>query len=399
MSESQPPSSRSTLAWPAASRSTSTFPAVGERPTSPDSIRRRNRAVGEPEPGAMPGTLNIAEGPPPRIYVMDYSLTHVTEKEIQSIDDVVTYLEDEIDSITWVDIQGIRNRETFERVGQIFGVHALALEDVVNVPQRPHTDVYPNQQLIISRMLQLGADGGVVTEQLGIIFGKGYVLTIQEESTRDCLENVRNRIRNGRAPVRRFGADYLAYAVLDAVVDGFYPALEAIGDRLDQLEAIATNAKRSLSHEIHDVKRDLLDARRAIWPQRDVVNALLRDDSPHISPSTRIYLKDTYDHAVQVMDMVETFREVASGIMDLYLSGVSQRMNEVMKVLTVISTIFMPITFIAGIYGMNFNPDASPFSMPELNSRYGYPIALLGMASCIVAMLIIYRRKGWLGGR
>lgn len=347
----------------------------------------------------MPGTLNIGEGAPPRIYVMDYCQTHVIERELGSVDEIETFLTDDVPSITWVDVQGISDRRSFERIGEIFGIHALALEDVVNVPQRPHTDVYPEQQVIIGRMLQLDSEGRVFAEQLGIVFGKGYVLTIQEEQSMDCLESVRARIRNERAPVRRYGADYLAYALLDAVVDGFYPVLETIGDRLDHLELTAAEAKKGLSQEIHNVKRDLLDARRAIWPQRDVVNALLRDESPHISPEIRVYLKDTYDHSVQIMDIVETYREIASGIMDLYLSGVSNRMNEVMKVLTVISTVFMPITFIAGIYGMNFDPEASPFDMPELKTRYGYPIALAAMGICVVVMLIVYRRKGWLGDR
>ena len=353
----------------------------------------------EPAPGSMPGTLVIADGPAPKIYLIDYGTTTLTEKELTSADEIVPYLQDEHDSITWIDVRGIRDRATFERIGEIFEIHPLALEDMVNVPQRPHADAYPAQQVVIARMVQLCPKGVTVqTEQLAVVFGKGFVLTVQEESERDCLDPVRERIRRGKGPIRAVGADYLAYALIDAVIDGFYPVLEVYGERLEELELEAAQATRTMSKQIHELKRELLTVRRAIWPQRDMVNALLRDESPHVTKETRLYLRDTYDHAVQVMDMTETFREIASGLMDLYLSGVSNRMNEVMKVLTIISTIFLPITFIAGIYGMNFDPEASPYNMPELKWAYGYPAALLLMALSVIGLLYYYRRKGWLGG-
>jgi magnesium transporter len=352
---------------------------------------------GEPQPGAMPGTLNIAEGPEPTVYVIDYCETHVIEKKVQSIEEVVPFLIDEIESITWVDVRGIHGRAAFERISEIFAIHPLALEDVVNVPQRPHTDVYPKQQVVIARMVDL-LEGSVQTEQLAILFGKGFVLTVQEEPERDCLDPVRERIRRGKGPIRTAGADYLAYALLDSVIDGFYPVLEILGERLDDLELRASEVHRGLSGEIHNVKRQMLELRRAIWPQRDAVNALLRDESPHLTNTTRVYLRDTYDHSVQVMDMVETFREIASGLMDLYLSGVSNRMNEVMKVLTILSSIFLPITFIAGVYGMNFDSESSRYNMPELHAHFGYPLTLLAMAVSILCLLYFYRRKGWLGG-
>lgn len=364
--------------------------------------RSRSRAslFREPHPGAPPGTLVIDESPTgerTRIVLVDYDAGRVEEKEIASIDESVPYLTDDRPSTTWVDVHGLCNRATLERMGEIFHIHPLALEDLVNVPQRPKTDQYPAHQVVAARVIRAEGEGAVATAQLGMIVGKGFVLTVQEDATFDVLEPVRERLRRGRGTIREQGADHLAYAILDAVIDGFYPVLEAFGERLDDLELLATRAPPGLSREIHDVKRQLLAARRAIWPQRDLLNALLRDESPHIGRETRVYLRDTYDHAVQVMDMVETFREIASGLMDLYLSGVSNRMNETMKVLTVISTIFLPLTFIAGVYGMNFKSETSPWNMPELGWRYGYPFALALMVASAGALLVFYRRKGWIG--
>jgi magnesium transporter len=362
------------------------------RPLSPTEVRHT-------APGASPGTLLIQGEARPRIFAIDYWSEGYVERELGSLEEVIPFLEDDQPSITWVDIRGISHRPTFERLGEIFGIHPLALEDVVNTPQRPHTDAYPEQQLVIARMVSPGESEGPTlhTEQLGMIFGKGFLLTVQEDAERDCLESVRQRIRNGRGAIRKSGSDYLAYALLDAVVDGFYPVLEALGEHLEELELEAPLAPADMPGRIYRVKRDLLSVRRAIWPQRDVINALLRDGSPHMDDSTRVFVRDTYDHAVQVMDSVETFREIASGLMDLYLSGVSNRMNEVMKVLTILSTIFLPVTFIAGVYGMNFDPESSALNMPELRWTWGYPMALGLMVLSVVILLRFYRRKGWLG--
>lgn len=357
---------------------------------------RKRRLHREPAPGAPPGTLVLEQGGKSRIFCIDYCETHLIEKELSNIDECITYLTDDTPSITWIDVRGLTDRATLERMGEIFKIHPLALEDVVNTPQRPKTDAYPDQQLVITRMAWIHDKGELVTEQLGILFGQGYVLTVQEESDRDVLENVREMLRKDRGSMRKLGADHLAYAIVDAVVDGFYPVLEAFGERLEDLELDAPKAPRGMSKKIHAVKRELLRVRRAAWPQRDLVNGLLRDGSPHVKPETRVYLRDTYDHIVQVMDMVETFREIASGLMDLYLSGVSSRMNEIMKVLTVISTIFLPMTFIAGVYGMNFDPASSPYNMPELKWRYGYPFSLGLMLLSVTGLLWFYMRKGWI---
>ena len=365
----------------------------------PSSVGRSGhyRLAREPAPGASPGTLIAHPEKLPTIVLIDYCAKHAIEKTLGSIDECIPYLEDETASITWIDVRGLGDRKTLVRMGEIFKIHPLALEDVVNVPQRPHADAYPHHQVVVTRMVEMESGGRILNEQLGVIFGEGFVLTIQESPDRDCLESVRERIRKGRGTIRTKPADYLAYALLDAVVDGFYPVLEQMGERLEDLELEAAEAPKGTSRKIHDVKRELLGVRRAIWPQRDLLNGLLRDESPHVSKETRVFLRDTYDHVVQLMDMVETFREIASGLMDLYLSGVSNRMNEIMKVLTVISTIFLPMTFIAGVYGMNF-ADSSPYNMPELRWRYGYFFALGLMAMSVIVLGFYYRRKGWVGG-
>ncbi|AUX46645.1 magnesium transporter [Sorangium cellulosum] len=359
---------------------------------------KRDRLVHEPPPASPPGTLVIENTNRPRIFVIDYDADVVSEKEIQSVEECIPYLTDDRPSITWVDVRGLGHKPTFERLGEIFKIHPLALEDMVNVPQRPKADVYGGEHvLVISRMAQVTEHCALRTEQLAILFGKSFVLTVQEEAEWDVMGVVRERIRAGKGTVRTRGADYLAYALLDAVVDGFFPVLERLGDHIEDLELEVLDAKRPMSKPIHDLKRDLLTLRRAVWPQRDLVNALLRDDNPMISKDTRLYLRDTYDHAVQLMDMIETYRELSSGLMDLHLSGMSNRMNEIMKVLTIISTIFLPITAIAGIYGMNFHHESSPYNMPELDWYYGYPMVWLLMLASVVGLLTYYRRKGWLG--
>jgi magnesium transporter len=229
------------------------------------------------------------------------------------------------------------------------------------------------------------------------VLGPYYLLTIQEEPEFDTFQSVRNRIRFDKGLIRRHGADYLAYALLDTIIDGFFPVLEDYGERLEALEdEVIARPTRGTIAEIYRLRRELLALRRAIWPQRDAINTLIRDESALISPEVRVYLKDCYDHALQVMDMVESYREVVSSMVDVYMSSVSNRMNEVMRLLTVISSIFIPLTFIAGVYGMNFNPERSPLNMPELNWYWGYPVVLVVMGAIAIVMVIFFWRKGWL---
>jgi magnesium transporter len=350
----------------------------------------------EPARGAAPGTLRFDSDAPPKIFIMDFGIDHLQERELDTIDDVIPYLDKE--SISWIDIRGIGHQPTYERLGEIFKIHPLALEDMVNVPQRPKSDVYDDQQLVITRMVNIH-EGVLTSEQMSILFGKGFVVTVQEEREVDCLDPLRARIRAGRGQIRKIGADYVAYALLDTVIDGFFPVLEHYGEQIDELEMRVLSSKGTMSNDIFALKRELLALRRAAWPQRDLLSGILREDSPHIKPETRIFLRDTYDHSVQIMDMVETFREIASSLMDLLMTGVSNRLNETMKVLTVVSSIFLPMTFVAGIYGMNFNPDASPLNMPELNWHYGYPFSFALMAFSAVTLLLYYRSRGLIGSK
>lgn len=349
------------------------------------------------QPGTIPGTIFIdADAPPPIIFLIDYNETNFIREQIATPEECIPYLDSE--SISWVDVQGLGSQDILQRLGNVFELHPLVLEDVVNVPERPKTEDYEDQLLFIARMVvPKERTCGFHSEQVSLILGKSYLLTVQEEPEHDCLEAVRSRIEKNKGIIRKQGADYLAYAVLDAIIDGFFPVLELYGERIEELEeeVIIKPTPQTLQN-IYQIRRELLQLRRAIWPQRDAINSLIRDGSELIGEEVRIYLRDCYDHTVQVMDMVETYRELASGLMDVYLSAVSNKMNEIMKVLTIVSTIFIPLTFVAGIYGMNFNTEKSPYNMPELNLYWGYPICLAVMAAIALGLLLFFWRRGWL---
>jgi magnesium transporter len=246
-------------------------------------------------------------------------------------------------------------------------------------------------------MVVLKEEGeGFWLEQVSLVLGQYYLLTVQEEPTRDTFEPVRDRIRNNRGTIRQRGVDYLAYALWDTIIDGYFLALEAYGERLEALEnEVAIRPTKQTLTKIYQIRRELLALRRAIWPQRDAINTIIRDECSLVSKDVRIYLRDCYDHAVQIIDVIETYRELASGLMDVYLSAVGNRMNEVMKLLTVISTIFIPLTFLAGIYGMNFNTDISPFNMPELNWYWGYPLFWVVTIAIAFGLSFFFWRRGW----
>lgn len=348
-----------------------------------------------PPPGSAPGTLitdpNAAQ---PRMEVIAYGPDNFVRQSIKDVDEVKAFRDKW--PMTWVNVDGVGDARTIERLGAMFHLHPLALEDVVNVHQRAKLESYRDHHFIVIRMMSLNEH--VDTEQVSVFLGEGFVLTFQERPG-DCFDPVRERIRNGAQRMRTSGADYLAYALLDAVVDACYPLLEAFGERLDTLqdEVLELGSRRTIL-KVHDAKRDLRVLRRAVWPMRELFNSLYRDPLPYISDETRVYFRDCYDHTIQVMDLVETYREISSDLTDVYLSSVSNRMNEIMKVLTVISTVFMPLTFVAGIYGMNFDTSRSPWNMPELKWYLGYPFALGLMVLCVLAMLLFFRRRGWIGG-
>ncbi|MFK0734602.1 MAG: magnesium/cobalt transporter CorA [Gloeotrichia echinulata GP01] len=367
-------------------------------------IRRFTKAVTRPffqeyyhQPGTLPGTLIVDENAEsPTILLIDYNPTNFIRIQIETPEECVSYLESE--SVSWVDVQGLGNQDILQRLGKVFNLHPLVLEDVVNMSERPKIEDYEEQLLIIARMVvPKERTFGFYSEQVSLVLSKNYLLTVQEEPEHDCFEGVRARIEKGKGTIRKQGTDYLAYALLDSIVDGFFPVLERYGEQIEDLEeeVIVRPTEKTLQ-KIHQIKRELLQLRRAIWPQRDAINALIRDGSDLITEEVRIYLRDCYDHAVQVMDMVETYRELASGLMDVYLSAVSNKMNEIMKLLTVVSSIFIPLTFVAGVYGMNFNTEKSPYNMPELNWYWGYPICLGVMVGIALGLLLFFWQRGWL---
>ena len=345
-----------------------------------------------PPVGARPGTLVIDQAAKaPRIRVIDYTAETIDETEIADLDVLAEYRDRE--SVTWIDVQGLGDEEILRGIADIFSIHPLALEDVVNVPQRPKAETYDHQELYITRMAMLHDAHKLETEQIGICIGSNYVLTFQERHG-DILDPVRQRVRRGKGPMRENGSDYLAYAIIDTIVDGYYPVIEAIGDYLEELEdEVVSTATKATLRKVYGVKRDLLALRRAIWPQREALGALVRDDNPFITDPVRVYLRDTQDHAVQIADVVETYREMAAGLMDVYMSSLSNRMNEVMKVLTMMASIFIPLSFLAGLYGMNFE------HMPELHYRYSYPVLLAAMVTVAAGMVVFFFRRGWIGGR
>ncbi|WP_448514065.1 magnesium/cobalt transporter CorA [Parathermosynechococcus lividus] len=348
------------------------------------------------QPGTMPGTLSIeADAPPPRIILIDYEPEQATRRTIETPEECRPYLSSP--SVSWIDVQGIGDEDIMRRLGQVFNLHPIVLEDIVNVPQRPKVEDHDDYIVLITRMVSPKEnEHGFHTEQVSLILGQHFLLTVQEEPERDCFNLVRQRIRTSRGMIRRYGPDYLAYALVDAIIDGFYPVLEDYGERIEELEdAVVTKPTRATLEEVHQVRRELLALRRAIWPQRDAINAMIRDPSPLLSEEVRIYLRDCYDHTIQVLDMVETYRELAASLMDVYLSSVGNKMNEIMKILTIISTIFIPLTFIVGIYGMNFDPDISPWNMPELRWYWGYPLCWAIMLAVALSLFTFFWRKGW----
>ena len=350
----------------------------------------------EPEPGSPPGTLIIDEDASiPNIFLIDYNSDEALGIQLATPEECIPYLDSE--SVSWVDVQGLGSEDVLKRLGNVFKLHELVLEDIVNIPQRPKVESFENQELIILHMVTSREDGkGFYDEQVSLILGKNYILTVQEEPENDVFEPIRQRIHRNRGVIRSQNADYLTYALIDAIVDGFFPVLEDYGERLEDLQdEVVANPTRQTLDKIHKIKRELLLLRRAIWPQRDAINSLIREESPLIDREVQIFLRDCYDHTVQVMDMVETYRELAANLMDIYLSSLSNSTNEVMRFLTVISTVFIPLTFVSGVYGMNFDTSI-PGNMPELTMPFGYIFFWAIILSISGGLLFFFWKKGWL---
>jgi len=324
-----------------------------------------------------------------RISYIDYDEAKVEEKEVEDI--VQCFPFKDTPTVTWINIDGLHQVDIIEKLGKHFSLHPLILEDIVSTEQRPKMEDFEHYIFVITKMLFYDEkEGETKIEQVSLILGENFVISFQEREG-DIFEPIRERIRKGKGRIRKMGADYLAYALLDAVVDNYFLILEKLGERLEDLEdRVVSNPQPETSQEIHKLKREMIFLRKSVWPLREVINSLERGESPLIKKACRIFLRDVYDHTIQVIDTVETFRDMVSGMHDTYLSSISNRMNEVMKVLTIIATIFIPLTFIAGIYGMNFE------FMPELKWHGAY-FAIWGIIVIVaVIMMIFFKRKRWL---
>ena len=347
-------------------------------------------------PGTAPGTLTERPAPTPqpiRISLIDYTPEEFIEHQLATAADGRPYLQR--DSVTWIHVQGDVAADTLRNLGELFDLHPLALEDVMNTGQRPKLDNYDDQDFIVVNLPEF-RNGGVVTEQISLFFGPHFVVSFSR-ATQDPFEPVRRRLRASTGRFRARGADYLLYTLLDVVIDAGFPMFERFGETIEALEEELLDCPdQKTMGRIHQLKRELLLLRRSLWPQREVVTALLREEHIGISAETHVYLRDCYDHTVQIMDLLETYRDMATSMLDVYLSSISNRTNEVMRVLTIIATIFIPLTFIAGVYGMNFSNDASPWAMPELHWYFGYPLVWLVMIAVAGGLLVFFRRKKWL---
>ncbi len=340
--------------------------------------------------GAPPGTV-VYQGEERtekvRITLIEYNETEFIEKDFYDLSECLNYVNPAM--VMWMNVDGIHREELIEAIGKKFNIHPLTLEDVVNTNQRPKFEDYENYVVAIMKMLYY--DTELHAEQLSVVLMEGMVISFQEVHGGDAFDLIRTRIRQGKGRIRKMKADYLAYALIDAVVDCYFNILEKIGDKIELLEEelIAEPSKETMQ-KLHFMKREMIFVRKAIWPMRELVNNMDRCETTLIQTSTDIYLRDVHDHVVRVIDTVETYRDLLSGMMDIYLSSVSNKMNEVMKVLTIITTIFVPVTFIAGVYGMNFE------FMPELHSRWGYPLTWLAMLTIMFSLMMYFKKKKWL---
>jgi magnesium transporter len=351
-------------------------------------IKKRSKKAGLP-----PGTLvHIGEkkSGEPKMTLIDYDEAHFQEREVKAAEECFAFREKP--TVTWINMEGVHQVEAVEKLGNCYGFHPLVLEDILNTDQRPKMEIYGDYVYIVLKMLY-GSDPKrlVETEQVSLILGSNFVISFQEGTEGDVFDPVRERIRSGKGLIRKMGSDYLAYSLIDMIVDNYFIILERLGEKIELLEEeLVVHPTTKTIQEIQKFKNEMILVRRVVWPLREVISGLGRKESPLIKETTEIYLRDVYDHTVQVMDTIEVYREMLSGMLDIYLSSVSNRLNSVMKVLTIIATIFMPLTFIAGIYGMNFK------YMPELEWRWGYPAVWLIVAVIGISMLIYFKKKKWL---
>lgn len=348
-------------------------------------VQKRSRKTGLP-----PGTLvHIGEKKTDKVTItaFNYAGVRCDEYQVPSLNELAPPTDE---SVTWVNVSGVHKMDILESCGKQFQLHSLLLEDIANTDQRPKLDDYETCLFLVLKMLSVTDRQDIVVEQVSLVFGRNFVLSFQENGT-DVFTPVRDRLRGGKGRLRQSGADYLFYALVDAIVDQYFAVVEVLGEKIEELQdLVVSDPQPETLRRIHSLKRQLLFLRRAVWPLREVTNSLSRSECPFLQESTKVFFRDVYDHVVQIVDTIETLREMVSASLDIYLSSISYRLNAVMKVLTIITTIFMPLTFIVGIYGMNFE------HMPELKWEWGYPLIIGVMVMIAIAMLGFFIRKKWI---
>ncbi|BEH10619.1 magnesium/cobalt transporter CorA [Geobacter sulfurreducens] len=350
-------------------------------------IKQRSRKTGLP-PGSL---VHIGEqtGEPVRISIVDYDETSISERETDDIAECFPPRDQP--GVRWLDMEGIHRPELLKTLGECYGIHPLTLEDILNTDQRPKLEDFDDYLFVVLKMLSLQPDGSLTAEQVSFVLGPSFLISFQEGFKGDLFDSIRRRLRENRGKLRKSGSDFLLYSLMDAIVDYYFVILEDLAERIEELEEeVIAGPSRKTVVKIQHLKRETIFLRKSVWPLREVLGRLERRESPLVRGETVIYLRDVYDHCIQIIETVETFRDLLSEILDIYLSAIGNRTNEVMKVLTIIATIFMPLTFIAGVYGMNFR------YMPELEWHWGYPAVLLLMLLVSLGMGIFFRRKRWL---
>lgn len=342
--------------------------------------------------GLPPGTL-VHVGPerttPVKLQLIEYDEQHLEETEAASPEECFPFLD--APTHTWLNVTGVHQMDIIEKIGHYLHLHPLLLEDVVNTTQRPKLEDYEDHLFIVLKMLDYDEDANtIIVEQVSLVLGADYLISFLEDEG-DVFDSVRTRLRSGTGRLRKYGVDYLAYALIDAIVDNYFVILEKMGDDIEEIEhdLVSTPDQETLE-AIYVLKREMIALRRAVWPLREVIGFMERGESPLIQAHTLVYLRDVYDHTIQIIDTVESVRDLLSGMLDIYLSGVSNRMNEIVKVLTIFSTIFIPMTFFAGVYGMNFK------YFPELDWKWAYLAFWIGMMVILALMLSYFKRKKWL---
>ena len=321
------------------------------------------------------------------IHIIDYSPSTVEEVDVSTIEECIPYKEKS--SVTWIDIQNIEDEKVIDSIGSLFDIHPLIIEDIERIGQRPKMEEFDTYSYFVLRMFSFLNDK-IQTEQVSIVMGKSYIITFQEKPG-DVFDPIRERIRAKKFRINTLGSDFLAYSLIDVIIDNYFVILETLGEEVEHLEdVLLLNPTKAALHKIHSLKRKVLSLRRSVWPLRELLTNFERSESPLIQRSTHEYIRDVYDHAIQIIDTVETYRDSLSSMLDIYLSSVSNRMNEIMKVLTVISTFFIPLTFITGLYGMNFK------YMPELSLKWGYPAVLIIMILTVAGLVVYFKKKKWL---